>query len=81
MENPILHRGTLTLSKLKELASEHLTVKDSSDVYNPEKNHKTISITEQEDGNWKGKAYRHGKIVEIRAGDPNTVLVMLLTHS
>lgn len=76
----IIHRGTLTLEKLKELSAEHLQLKDNSDMYNPAKNAKAISILEQEDGNWKGEAVRNGKLVEVRAGDPNTVLLMIITH-
>lgn len=69
------------MQKLKELASQHLTLKDNSDIYNPAKNPKTISITEQLDGNWIGQANKFGKVVEVRAGDPNSVLVMLITHN
>jgi hypothetical protein len=49
--------------------------------YNPNKNHDVISIIKQEDGNWKGYAYKHGKVIEVRQGDPLTVLQMILTHS
>lgn len=51
------------------------------EIYNPSKNPKAISLIEQEDGNWKGEAFRYGKLVEVRAGDPNTVLTMLITHA
>lgn len=75
----IIFKGTLTQSKLKELAAKHLTLSDS-DIYNPAKNPKAISIIEQPDGNWKGKALRNGTMVEVRAGDPNWVLQMIVTH-
>ena len=77
----IIHRGSLTLEKLKELASQHLQLKDNSDEYNPNNNPKAISIIEQADGNYIGKANKFGKVVEVRAGDPQTVLVSLITHS
>jgi len=48
--------------------------------HDPEKNHKAISIIEQEDGNWKGWMWKHGKVVEVRQVDPLTVLSLLLTH-
>jgi len=48
--------------------------------HDPEKNHKAISISEQEDGNWKGWMNKHGKVVEVRQVDPLTVLSLLLTH-
>ena len=47
--------------------------------YDPEKNHKAISIIEQEDGNWKGWMWRWGKLVEVRDVSPSAVLVTLLT--
>lgn len=49
--------------------------------YNPSKNPKAISLILQEDGNWIGTANKHGKVVEVRAGDPNTVLQMIITHA
>jgi len=48
--------------------------------HDPEKNHDAISIIKQEDGNWKGWMYKHGKVVEVRQVDPLTVLSLLLTH-
>ena len=47
--------------------------------YDPEKNHKAISIIEQEDGNWKGWMWRWGKLIEVRDVSPSAVLVTLLT--
>ena len=49
--------------------------------YNPETNDKVISIIKQEDGNYKGYTQKGGKLIEVRQGDPQTVLVMLITHS
>lgn len=40
-----------------------------------------IWIAEQRDGNWKGWAAKEGKAVSARAGDPNTVLNLLIAHS
>lgn len=77
----IIHRGTLTLDKLKELSATHLKLKDDSSMYNPSKNPKVISIIEQDDGNWKGYAFKNKKLTEVRAGDPNTVLLMITTHA
>jgi hypothetical protein len=41
---------------------------------------KKIRLEEQEDGNWKGFMKRGEEELEVRAGDPNTALVMLMTH-
>jgi hypothetical protein len=51
------------------------------DNYNPETNPKAIFITQDEDGNWRGKTQRFGELVEVRDVGPVTVLQMLLTHS
>lgn len=55
--------------------------KNESDIFNPSKNHEAISIIRQEDGNYKGYMFKNGKLIEVREGDPNTVLNMLITHS
>lgn len=47
---------------------------------NPEKNPKAISIIQEEDGNWRGKMQKNGKVVEVRTNDPQTVLLGLLTN-
>lgn len=77
----IIHRGTLTLEKLRDLAANHLKLKDDSSIYNPAKNPKALSIIEQPDGNWIGETFKNGKLVQVRAGDPNSVLLLLITHS
>ncbi len=76
----IIHRGTLTIDKLKELAWEHLEVKSDSDSYNPHKTPEVISLLKQKDGNWKGLAQRNGKMIESREVGPETALQALLTH-
>lgn len=48
--------------------------------YNPEENPNIISIIKQEDGNYKGYTQKNGKFIEVREGDPNSVLVALITH-
>lgn len=48
--------------------------------HNPEKNEDAISLIRQKDGNWKGYAMRHGKLVEVREIKPEDCLVKLLTH-
>lgn len=39
-----------------------------------------ITLEQQEDGNWIGKATKFGKDIEIRDIGPETVLQRLLTH-
>lgn len=51
------------------------------DQYNPHKNKAVISIIKQEDGNYIGECFKGGKVIQVRAGDPNTVLTMLITHA
>lgn len=48
--------------------------------YNPEKNEKVISIFLEEDGNWRGKMQKNGKLITARTNDPQTVLLSLLTQ-
>lgn len=48
--------------------------------HNPSKNNNAISIIRQEDGNYIGYCHKNGKAIEVRAGDPGTVLTMLITH-
>lgn len=48
--------------------------------FDPTTNPAVISLIEQEDGNWKGYTQKHGTLVEVRQGDPNTVLQLLITH-
>lgn len=47
---------------------------------NPIKNKEAIVLIKQEDGNWRGFMNKNGKLIQVRQGDPNTVLAMLLTH-
>lgn len=76
----IIHRGTLTVDKLKELAWEHLEIKSDSDEYNPHKNPNAIAILKQEDGNYKGFMQRNGIMIEVRQGKPEDCLLSLITH-
>lgn len=48
--------------------------------WNPTTNANVIAIVRQEDGNYKGYCKKFEKDIEVRAGDPQTVLTMLLTH-
>lgn len=47
--------------------------------FSPLKNHDAISVIKQPDGNWGGTMVKDGKIVQIRQGDPLTVVGLLLT--
>lgn len=49
--------------------------------FDPEKNPKAISIIQDKDGNWRGWINKFGKVIEVRAIGPETVLQLLLTHS
>ena len=44
------------------------------------KNAKLILLEQQEDGNWRGAMVKNGKVIEVRAIGPETVLQLLLTH-
>ena len=48
--------------------------------HDPNTNPNAISIIKQEDGNYIGQTQKFGMLVEVRAGDPQTVLTLLLTH-
>lgn len=48
--------------------------------YDPNKNPDAISIVKQADGNWKGWAQKHGKLVEVREAGPDYCLQALMTH-
>jgi len=50
-----------------------------NELYDPSVNIKAISIRQDEDGNWTGTINKNGKIIEVRGGDPTTVLAMLIT--
>lgn len=76
----VIYRGTLTKEKLKELAKIHLGFGDNDAQFNPSKNPKAISVIQQEDGNYIGSMWKIDHFVEVRQGDPNTVLSLLITH-
>lgn len=57
------------------------TSKENKWICDPELNDKAISIIQREDGNWKGKMKKNGKIIEVAAGKPEDVLQLLITHS
>lgn len=48
--------------------------------WNPSINKDAITIIKQPDGNYRAFMWLHGKLTQIRAGDPNTALNMLITH-
>lgn len=56
-------------------------MENKKNQFDPQDNPKCIALVEQEDGNWKGWATRHGKLVEVRDANPETVLQRLLTHA
>lgn len=59
-----------------------MAVKPKKDEdFNPAKNHSVISIAQEPDGNWKGYAWKFGKLVEVREAKPEDALIKLLTHS
>jgi hypothetical protein len=63
----IIYRGTLTLTKLKELAKEHgITGSD-------------YALTRAEDGNWVCTGTVHGKTMKVRSWDPIMALQGLLS--
>ena len=42
---------------------------------------KTFLMFEDSDGNWRGESGHKDKgVVNVRAGDPQTVLTLLITH-
>lgn len=47
--------------------------------YSPETNPKAVFIVQDPDGNWRAKAQRFGKLVEVRDYDPIITLQKLLT--
>lgn len=49
--------------------------------FNPLKNPKVISIEQQTDGNWKLRAQKNGKMMEIRAIKPEDAIGEFLTHA
>lgn len=49
-------------------------------VWNPQRNHDAITLIKQPDGNWRGFTVKGGTFVQVRQGDPGTVLQLLITH-
>ena len=49
--------------------------------FNPLKNPRVISIEQQQDGNWKLRAQKNGKMMEIRAIKPEDAIVEYLTSA
>jgi hypothetical protein len=47
---------------------------------NPTQNKDAILLVKQTDGNWRGFMHKGDKLVQVRQGDPGTVLQMLITH-
>lgn len=47
---------------------------------NPLRNKDAILIVKQPDGNYRGFAYKNGNLIQVRQGDPGTVLQLLITH-
>ena len=47
--------------------------------WKPAKNANIISIVKRKDGNYRGFMQKNGKLLQVRQGDPNTVLQLLLT--
>jgi hypothetical protein len=47
--------------------------------FNPLKNPEMITIEKQQDGNFKLRAQKHGKMIELRGVKPEDVLVEYLT--
>lgn len=84
MEDPIVYRGVVKLSRLKELALAHnacTPARAEESDFNPHSNREAISIIRQEDGNWKGYANKYGSVIVVRDVDPSIVLLRILTHS
>lgn len=49
-------------------------------VWNPQRNKDAITLIKQADGNFRGFMWKNGKFIQVRQGDPNTVLNLLLVH-
>lgn len=75
----IVHRGTLTIEKLKELCYEHLDLKSDSDEWNPKLDPNIITLKKQDDGNWKGYTIKNGILIESREQMPEHALLKLQT--
>lgn len=40
----------------------------------------TLIIFQDKDGNWRGNRLSGNSLINVRAGDPQTVLTLLITH-
>lgn len=59
---------------------DELTLKELKDInWNPTSNDDVITIIRQPDGNYRGFMQKNGNLVQVRQGEPNTVLQLLLT--
>ena len=47
--------------------------------FHPQNNPDVITIMKRPDGNYRGFMMKNGKLVQVRQGDPQTVLSLLLT--
>lgn len=61
---------------MEKLTQEELKKIKFSPITNP----KVISIIQQEDGNYKGFTQKNGKLIQVREGDPTTVVQALIVH-
>jgi len=48
--------------------------------FNPNTNHDACVLMKQPDGNWRGFMHKNGKLIQERQGDPNNVMLALITH-
>lgn len=80
MKNKIIHRGTLTIDKLKDLCFQYLEIKSDSDIWNPHINANVITLVRQPEGHYKGYIQKGGVVVESRELIPEHALQALLTH-
>lgn len=59
---------------------DELPVEDLKKIdWNPTRDENVITIIKQKDGNYRGFMQKNGRLVQMRQGDPNTVLNLLLT--
>lgn len=49
--------------------------------FDPNTNPEAISIIKQPDGNFIGYMSKNGQLITARQSNPETVLVMLITHA
>lgn len=82
----IIHRGTLTLEKLKELADIHLPKPEVTAPVAvepqpiPRVDEGVFSIRRDDDGNFSGMTKKFGAFIQVRDVSPEAVLQRLLTH-